>query len=365
MIDPKQDIASAYIKNKPAEAPQQSAPTGDEKPPQQADVTTDVKESKKNVDIVNKNDYIPEGEGGKPDADMDKYKKLLEDTFQNDPIKLAKSYTNSQREYANTQTSLNKLQQALQDYETVLEKNPLLRKAVEEATQGKSIDESYFQKSEKPTGKSTPTYDSKLANDFTTVGESQLVEAGYLDLKLKDQLPANEWALKVMESRMQYMADELPKSTLQKTLAQIEEQNAKIREQQQTDEVIKTNRQRLDTSIEEAVRAGYDFTGEHKELLNDAIQQARYMLDPTNPKLIRPDAFSIALNQVSQQKGINLRQMKPLNDERTGIGYDGKSYKGVQQQPQQKPTSPFEVAAQRILEKRQQEKNKLQQLYTR
>lgn len=314
-----------------------------------AEDTQNVAPEQKKLDNEQKNDYISAQSGQVADDESARLMETLNNTFQGDPTKAVKSWLHSQKEFTKTQSSLKELQNTLNNLEARAEQDPIFKEILQVAAKGESV-ENYLKSKVKPEGKSQDALvNSKLdTGDKNSVNEADLVRVGLLDTNRKSELSALEWQNEVLQARLNYMATELPKQITLRTMSEIHNEQTKLRETQDRERLVNENKNRFERDFDNAILSGYDFTGEHKELYEEAVEQAKFILDPSNPKLIRPNAFSLALEMVARDKGIKPKQVRPLpTTPKSGVNYNGRNVLSGGEAP--KPTlTPFEQARERI-----------------
>lgn len=281
------------------------------------------------------------------DPELEQYQKVLNETFQGDPLKAVKSYTHTQKEFSKLQSSLKKYEDTINGLESVLEKNTVLKGALEAATKGESV-ENYLKTVLKPEqGKSEPpSPSSKLdSGDLTTADETTLVQSGYLDASKKAQLTALEWQAEVLRAQANYLAKEVPNKMLETVKNEWQKEQEKLRNTQLQEQLKQQNKKRFEEDFERVSRTfGFDFDGEHRDIFEEAVKQTPYMLDPSNPKLIRKDAFSIAVNQIMNERGIQPPQAKPLPKQQQQLDYNGRTFNGQKVEGAKRITDPVQAA---------------------
>lgn len=286
--------------------------------------------SEKKVDNDVKNSYIPDRNvdtSNSGDEESAKYERLLNEKFGGDPTKLAKSYLHSQKEFQKTQSSLKEYENNLKQYDELINSDPMLKDILQARRNGMSV-ERYLQEKQPPQRQTESNVsDSKLDTDFLSVDENQLSKEGLLDLSGKSDHTPTSWNNEVMKARLLYASKVLPQKTYEQTISKIEQYNKEQQAKTEQQRLQQENRKRFDVSFESALLNGWDFTGDHKDVLEEATNQARYIIDPKNPKLIAPDAFEIALNRIASQRGIQVKQSKPLPQQQRSVNYDTQNYK--------------------------------------
>jgi len=312
----------------------------------------------KTIDIDKNNSYIKGNEQQSQDPD----EKLFKETFNGDPKKLAEAYRNSQREFTKVQSSLRefeKYKNTVDQIEGVYSKDPLIKELLDAASKGQSA-ENYLKerlKSSDNLDKSSPSVNSKLGSGIASADENTLAKAGYLDLTTKGQYTAIEWQSELMKARLDYATTEVPRIAMEKTLAAVEHKQQELRDSQDRNTIVQTNNQRFESQFNEAVMAGYDFAGEHKDIYMQAVEEARYMLDRKNPKLIREDAFLVALDMIARKEGKTpQKQAQPLPKQQQQVNYNGKNIFSGGTPPQVK-LSGLEAARAQIFENNQKQLN--------
>lgn len=294
-------------------------------------------QSQEGIDINQKNSYINSNSDNSGEVDPDE--RLFRETFGGDPKKLAQAYRNSQREFTKTQSSLKeyeKYKQVVDGINSVSAKDPMIQEILEAAARGESV-ENYVQKKWKPEGKSVLSDSGKLNGDITSADENTLVGSGYLDLAKKAGLTATEWQNEVMRAQLRYATTEIPKITADRTMAEIQRRQKEAEDSQTKQQLAKTNKQRFERQFDDAIQAGYDFAGEHKDIYEQAVREMQYMVDPSNPKLIREDSFLLALSAISMRNGKQPKQVvQPLPKNQQSVNYNGRNVFSGGQAPQVK-----------------------------
>lgn len=303
----------------------------------QGDTNANNATASQGVDNKENNSYIKDNSQNNQDPDD----KLFRETFGGDPKKLAEAYRNSQREFTKMQSSLKETErykEIVDQLDSVYNRDPLVKEVLEAATRGESA-ENYLKNKLKlgETNKSTDTFvNGKLGSDVTSADENSLAKNGYLDLNAKANYTAMEWQNEVMKARLNYATNEVPRIAMEKTLAEMERKQKELRDSQDRQTAVETNNQRFERQFNEALRAGYDFAGEHKDIYMQAVEDAKYMVDRRNPKLIREDAFLIALDSLAKQTGKLPKQQVQQQAKKETINYNKPSFFNGGRQPQAK-----------------------------
>jgi hypothetical protein len=295
-----------------------------------------VEPKNEKLDNGQNNSYIKENQNDDPDI------RLFQETFGGDPKKLAEAYRNSQREFTKINGSLKEIEkykQTVQQLDEVYERDPLIKELLDAASKGETA-ENYLKTRLKlgETNKSVgASNNSKLGSGLASADENSLSAAGYLDVSKKTQYTAMEWQNEVLKAQLTYATNEVPRLALEKTLAELEQREQRTKETQEKQTVLNQNKQRFESQFNEALKAGYDFAGEHKDLYERAVEESRFVLDPKNPKLIREDAFLMTLNAIAARENkVPKRQQMQMQQQNQPLNYNGKNIFSGGKAPQPK-----------------------------
>lgn len=240
---------------------------------------------------------------------VDKYQKLLNETFGGDATKLAKSYLASQSEYQklrNQAKESEKYKQAVANLDAIIDRNPKLAELLMKAAGGEDI-ESYLNSGLELKGKpNNQLFNSKLDANTFKVDEKTLIEEGFLDGSNRENLTAIEWNTMRLEAQAEHLQQVAPERMFQSYQQKVQEYETQRQKEQEKNTIITVNKQRFNKSFEDAIAIGFDFAGEHKDILDEVEQLAKSILDPENPRLLHKDAVLLASKYVADNKGIKV-----------------------------------------------------------
>lgn len=270
------------------------------------------KESEKNLDNNQKNDYIV------GDEDEVKIQNIIDKNFDGDINKLGKSYLDSQREFTRLYNQSKEKDKFINTLENVLQKNPKLKELINKAQQGEDV-ESYLNGArQEPNGKPNQSEPDKSKLDTNTVDEATLIEAGVLDATFLDNLSEVERQAVVRRARLDYLENKLPDNIAQKAIEKYEAQIGELEKQRKEKEQREKNTEiiieRYENGIAKVVENfNLDFANneEHRQLLDEIDKRVNYLRDHNNPNVIRVDAVEIATKEVLSEKGMLKDSGKP------------------------------------------------------
>jgi hypothetical protein len=296
--------------------------------------------SQKKLDNDENNSYIIEnkGEGENNNAtvgdpELEKYQRVLDQTFKGDATKAVKSWAEAQALIAEKNKELKKIQQPYENLNAVLQKNPTLFDMIKRASQGEDVEN--LLRAKEPMGQPVSTNTASELED--SIDEKTLSKAGLIDPALKSTMSDYEWNSKVLQATQRYMITEYPKIAAQKYQEEIrkvqQEENSRVMQ----DQLNRENNRRYTEGIKEAAIQGWDFNGEHAELLDELEEELIGLRDPKNLHLIRQDAVEIALDRLSRSKGIQLQQQQkpnaPMNLRQQQTNINSRGTKQLQEEP--------------------------------
>jgi len=278
----------------------------------------------KKLDNDQKNDYIidnQEDSSSELTENEEDLKAFIENTFQGDEVKLAKSYKESQRQYTKLQNELKKRDTTLSELSNVLENNPKLVELLDKASQGEDIESLLSTKQQESQDKPNTTVEAESKLSTTNdVSKEQLIEAGLVNESFLEKLTSQEQESVLRQAKIQYMETVLPQRIAEKSAQEYEKRIAELeRQRSQKMEEDKNRRiveERYDKGIETVVeKFGLDFANneDHAALLEDINRLTANIGDPANPSVIHESAVEIATEQVLKSRGMfdNLRQERP------------------------------------------------------
>lgn len=303
----------------------------------------------KKLDNNQNNDYIVEN-----DEEEDKIQNIIDKNFNGDVKKLGKSYLESQREFTRLYNETKEKDKFLNSLNNVLEKNPKLKQLIEKAEQGEDVESLLDANKEESKDKPTETSKSKLE---TSVKESDLVEAGYLDDTYLNNLTQTERDAVVRQAKLKYMEEQLPNRIAQQAAQKYQEQIDEMEKQRKKQDEQNRNKQitkeRYEEGIVEVVEEyGLDFAGneEHRKLLEEIEKRAVFFPDYNNPNVIRKDAIKLATKEVLSENGMleeAKAEAKKKEEEIKATGFNANR----KQPAQKKPTTIAEKLQERRAEK--------------
>jgi hypothetical protein len=261
--------------------------------------------------------------------DLEKYRKVFEDTFGGDGSKAAKSWAMSQSEYNKLRQQYNeakKAQEQLTFLETRLSSNPELFDIVQKYLDGEETDKNLLsgKKQEAQVAKPAEVVNKLSLEDDVDISEESLAKAGYLDSSLKKSMPQLEWERYVLQAQRRYLPRLIANQAAKETIAQIEHTQSEKQKQVYLEQAKRTNSDRLEQGIESAVLSyGLDFTGKDAELLDEIYERAGLFRDPKDPQhLIRPNAVKLALIEIAEERGMPLTTVQPPTTQAKNL-FDG------------------------------------------
>lgn len=234
-------------------------------------------------------------------------------TFSGDPLKAAKSYKS--------------LFDQTHQMKSIVKKNPFIEKLVNEASQGKQIDENYIKEmlgtatsnADQPTTKNTSQNVDKLdpadIDDFDpdkfTVEE--MVESGSLDKDKYESASSIDKRDMLEKAKLRHGYKILPAKMAEKSVTLAQKKSQEKTRQEQISSAKEANKERLRNSQREFItKFDVDFDGnpEHAELFEEIYNKAVRLpdIDDDSGMLIADDAFERAAQHVFKQKGLNLQK---------------------------------------------------------
>lgn len=318
----------------------------------------------KKLDNDEKNSYIDNDEDS--EDEVNSYKELLEKKFDGDPIKLAKSYKNSQSEFSKTNKKLSELEKQLKEKEEKLkeiEGNDTIKALLE---LGKELSKEDIERL-KGNGKRASADDKPKKTNTAgklKIGEDELAEAGFIDPSQKDAYTDSEWRSLLQEAKFAYLDDVYPDKVAEKAEERILEKQ-KEREKEQLRE--KSREEYLTRYVEGVKRVvdqyDVDFEGndEHKKLLDEIDRRADLARDPDNPLVIDKEAVDVAAQIVLERNGIKRKQQDDRNTRNDNSFKSGFDVNNRNSGNSGKPSSVQEALKQRKLEEYKKTINKRKQ----
>lgn len=345
---------------------------------QKPDVATSQKaeEQQKPNDVQNNvasnenNSYIPpKSEESGVDAEDLAVEKLLNETFEGDPKKAAKSYLHSQRAIQKALNEKKELEakakeleekaKVLEQFDSVVKGNPLLAEMLSKAVRGESI-ENHINAEKEPSGKPVSRSESgKLDSTLTAVDDNELAKAGYLDLADKDQYSAIEWHEKRLEAKAKYFEEVLPKKAVEKQLSLWEAKQRELEEAESRKRQAETSQKRYETSFNRVVASGWDFAGEHNKYLDEINELAKGIRDPKNPALLNEEAFEMAAERIARKHNLVIGKKQLPNPQ--GKLPTGNNLRGAVP-PVNQPMSPLDKLYQQKLKQNKERNDRRGQL---
>lgn len=275
--------------------------------------STENKENEKNLenpekklDFDQKNSYISEDE---------KLLEIFEKQFNKDGTKAVKSWKETSSALDRLKNEYNKIQNQYQSIEQILEKNPKLADLVEKAYKGEDIQNFFEQKNTESKDKlDNVRVESKLTPDKVDVNTDELVSRGYISKVDLEYMTPEQKSYAIRQAKLAYIEDTLPERITEKAAKRIEELEKQRQLEAAKQKNIQTNIERYEKGID-TILAEYklDLDGEHKDLVAEINQRAKFIRDPHNPDLISSDAVFLATQATLMSKGI---QVERRNTER-------------------------------------------------
>ena len=231
-------------------------------------------------------------------------------TFNGDPIKAAKSYRN--------------LFKDVSQQKQLITNNPFLEKLINEAKQGKTIDENYAKSllgtatsaDNPPTKPDSDPHKQLDDEDFDpdSITKDQLIEAGIITQQQYDNADPVDRKDMVEKARIKYSYRILPEKMAERAakLSQKKKQEAELEDKK--DKAISTNKKRLNSGVEKVVtKYDVDFEGNpvHAQLWDEIKQKAYKIpdLEDDSNMLIADDAIERATRHVFQKHGVPLESV--------------------------------------------------------
>jgi hypothetical protein len=237
-------------------------------------------------------------------------------TFQGDPIRAAKSYKN--------------LFDQTHQLKSVVKSNPMLAKMLEEAEQGKAIDENYVKSllgtatSADEPAKNTKTSSGEQLDDdddfdLDSLSADELTEAGVLNKSQYDSLTGVDKRDALEKARIRYGYKVLPDKIAERSARLTEKKQAERTKAQKIEDAKDENRKRLNQDYKNVLSTydvDFDNNPEHKRLLEE-IQEKAYRIgdiDDDSGLLVSPNAVEQATRHVFSKNGISLDKVQ-ITDE--------------------------------------------------
>lgn len=248
-------------------------------------------------------------------------------TFNGDPVKAAKSYKN--------------LFDQSHAFKTTVRKNPFIEKLINEASQGKTVDENYVKNllgtatsnADEPTKKNTDTSPDKLTgaelDDFDPdkLTPEELYESGSLDKDKYENASSIDKRDMLEKAKIRHSYKVLPAKMAERS---VELAQKKVQEKTEKEKIATakaTNKDRLLSSQRDFVtkfNVDFDANPEHANLYEEIYNKAVRIpdIDDDSGMLVSDDAFEKAAQHVFKQKGISLEPAKVTTTDDSDNGDD-------------------------------------------
>lgn len=234
-------------------------------------------------------------------------------TFNGDPIKAAKSYKS--------------LFDQTHQIKSLIKNNPFIDKLVNEARNGKQVDENYAKEllgtatsnADEPIKKNTTQSVDELSQaeiddfdpDALTVDE--LVESGSLDKTKYEAASSIDKRDMLEKAKIRHSYKVLPQKMAERSVQLAQKKSQEKTRQEKLDNAKATNKERLQNNIRDFVTkydVDFDNNPEHAQLYEDIYKKAVRLpdIDDESGMLIAEDAFERAAKHVFSRNGIELGQ---------------------------------------------------------
>lgn len=238
-------------------------------------------------------------------------------TFNGDPIKAAKSYKS--------------LWDKTHGIQNVINSNPFIEKLINEAKQGKVIDENYAKSllgtatsedADQPDNKKEKSTDKLDDDDFDLdkFSADDLIEAGSLDKTKFEAATSADKRDMLEKARIRHAYKVLPQKMAERSVRLAKEEEKKLTQKEKRDNALQTNQKRLeDDLLRVSTKYGLDFEGnpEHAQLWKDIHDKAWRVpdLDDNSGLLVAENAVEEAVKHVFRKNGMNLPNAEVITDD--------------------------------------------------
>jgi hypothetical protein len=313
----------------------------------------------KTVDNNQNNSYIPDnepnGDSQGDEAEVQRYRNLLDSNFQGDPIKAIKSYVNIQAKATKDSQRAKELEKQLNYIGQLVEKEPKLQDLLDRVANGESLENLFGDKNPAQGQSSTPTNKGQFNTSTDEITERELVQAGLLDESKKATMSEYEWDREVLRQTQKYLKTYFEQKASQVARQTFEEEQRKLNETRRIQFIKTENERRYTEGLKRAAMMGFDFNGEHSSLLDEIDEEILTFRDRQDPNLFRPDAFDVALRIVSERNGIMSKattttQQRSVRD----LQFD----RNINTRGEQRKTEPSDFMEALLTKKRDQYRSK-------
>lgn len=325
--------------------------------------------SEKKLDNDEKNSYIEPNSQQEPASSVDssedsetaKYREFVKNTWGVDNpseqmLNTAKSYVNLQSKYTKTAQERKQYEQIVSQLDNLIQKQPKLKSILERAVAGEDIENllSGSDGTVQDRQSSTPTNDAKQLKDSTDfdVSDKTLIDGGYLDPNKRDYLSSTEWETEKLRAMQKYIMKSAAEEAAKASETAFERKQREYQEQMERQQLEQTQKQRYNTGFNKAVQRGWDFAGEHEDILEEVNNEIKSFRDPRDTRLIREDAFDIALELVAKRRGI-----QPKGSTKPKLSVQNMDFQPKvtpnKQEPDNTPKDPFSKRLYNFREKAQ------------